>query len=97
MDTQPTAVSNPNRSNNVVVSPIIYYPSLQTLDLITQRCSNLLRMDINMLVWIGIKAEEIKTNFDQDTFFKRINFELKPSEKEEELFILSGNFRQFVQ
>jgi hypothetical protein len=64
---------------------------------ITQVCQRLLRMDTNMLVWTGIEAEEIKTNFDEDMFFKRINFKLIPSVKEKELFILCGNFRRFVQ
>jgi hypothetical protein len=54
-------------------------------------------MDTNMLVWTGIEAEEIKTNFDEDMFFKRINFKLIPSVKEKELFILCGNFRRFFQ
>jgi len=64
--------------------------------LITQICQHLLRINVNMLIWTGIKTEEIKTKFDQDMFFKRINFELIPSDKEKELCILFRDFRRFV-
>jgi hypothetical protein len=64
--------------------------------LITQICQHLLRINVNMLIWAGIKTEEIKTKFDQDMFFKRINFELIPSDKEKELFMLFRDFRRFV-
>lgn len=63
-------------------------------DLITRKCSNLLRMNINMSVWIEIEPNEMKETFDEDTFFEQINFELKPSEKEEKLFIFFGNFQR---
>jgi hypothetical protein len=65
--------------------------------LITQTCLNLLRININMLIWTGIEAEDIKINFDQNRFFKHINFKLKPSDKENELLILIGDFRRSVQ
>jgi hypothetical protein len=64
--------------------------------LITQICQHVLRMNVNMLIWTGFEAEEIKTNFDQDMFFKRINFKLVPSDKEKELFILFRDFRRFA-
>jgi len=65
--------------------------------LITQTCLNLSRININMLVWTGTEAEDIKLNFDQNRFFERINFKLKPSDKENELLILIGDFRRSVQ
>jgi len=63
-------------------------------NLITRICSKLLKMNVNMLIWTSIKAEEIKINFDQDMFFKRIGFKLKPSDKEAELLMLTGDFRR---
>jgi len=65
--------------------------------LITETCSNLIRINLNMLIWTGIETEEIKTNFDQDMFFKHIDFELIPSDNEKELLILIGAFKRSIQ
>jgi hypothetical protein len=64
--------------------------------LISQICEHILKMSVNMLIWTGLQTEEIKTKFDQDMFFKRINFELIPTDKEKELFVLYRDFRRFA-
>ena len=63
---------------------------------IARRRSKLLRVNIKMLVWIANDENEIKETFDQDTLFKKINFELKLNEKENNLFVFLGNFQRFL-
>lgn len=65
-------------------------------DLLEKKFSNLLRLSINMLVWTGTETENIKTKFDQDNFFRTIDFELIPSDKEDELLIFTGDFRRSI-
>jgi hypothetical protein len=80
-----SGVMNPKELNG-----ILWY------DLLTKTCKNLTRMIVNMLIWTGIQTKEIKTNFDEDIYFKDINFKLKLSDRENELLILIGDFKRSV-
>jgi hypothetical protein len=63
-------------------------------NLITKINSNLLRINVNMLIWSGGETEEIKGNFDWDIRFKSMGFKLIPNAQEKELLTLIGDFRR---
>ena len=65
--------------------------------LLTQTCANLLKMYVNMLIWTGDQADEIKMNFDLDTFFHSLDFEFLPSKREEQLFVFFGSFQRCIE
>ena len=63
-------------------------------NLLTKTCQKLKIMNINMLIWTGTQTDELKTNFDQDSFFQRIDFTLNSHDRDKELSILIGDYRR---
>ncbi|CAF2626803.1 unnamed protein product [Rotaria sp. Silwood2] len=57
-------------------------------------CRNLKRLNVNMLISIREGADRIQKDFDNNLFFQRIQFRLIPSNDENELLILNGDFRR---
>lgn len=62
--------------------------------LLTKTCVNLMKMYVNMLIWTDDRAEEIKNEFDHDTFFHCLDFDLLPSKREKQLYIFFGSFQR---
>ena len=66
-------------------------------DLLMDKCRNLQKMNVNILVWTGDRGEEIQTNFDEDIFFNQLDFGLFPKDAERQLFFFFGDFQRVIQ
>lgn len=64
--------------------------------LLEEKFPNLLQMNVNMLIWTGINTEEVKQKFDLEIFFKKIHFQLIPSDQESELLIFTGDYQRSI-